>query len=175
MFAHNGLVIAGGANTCSGSVAPKKTCSFEVEFAPKMIGPYSRIAQLFVTYNGASPAVTLSGDGTAVTLKAPKPTSFTAVDAGSVGSPKNISFSNPGTVSVTLGAAALGGTDPGSFKIFSDACSGKALAAKGKCTVGVEFARPSGASGKQSATLSIGYTFGANNGNVSSNLSGKVK
>jgi hypothetical protein len=68
----------------------------------------------------------------------------------------------------------LGGSHPGSFKIASDQCSGKALAPKGTCGIGVEFA-PGSASGTQRATLSISFNYGANNGNVSANLSGKVK
>jgi hypothetical protein len=119
--------------------------------------------------------VALAGDGIPVTLKSPKPSSFTPVSAGSLGSPKNIVFSNPSTVTVTFGTAVLGGSDPGSFKIASDQCSGQALAPKGICGVGVEFAPPGNASGTQSATLSVGFTYGANNGDVSANLSGKVK
>ena len=69
----------------------------------------------------------------------------------------------------------MSGSDPGSFKIASDQCSGKALAPKGTCGIGAEFAPPGSASGTQSATLSIPFSYGANNGNVSANLSGKVK
>ena len=70
---------------------------------------------------------------------------------------------------------ALGGTDPVSFKTAGDQCSGQALAPTGKCGIGVEFAPPGNASGTQSATLTISFTYGANQGNVSASLSGKVK
>ncbi len=65
------FTIAGGPNTCTGStIAPKKTCSFEVEFAPITSEP--RRGSIDVTYNGTSPAVALRGTGIAVTLIAPK-------------------------------------------------------------------------------------------------------
>jgi len=169
------FTIAGGANTCSGnSIAPKKTCSFSVEFVPTTVSNFSGGA-IHVTYNGTSPALSLAGDGIGVTLKAPKSASFPPVSAGSMGSPKNIVFSNSSTVTVTFGTAVLGGSDPVSFKLASNQCSGQALAPKGMCGIGVEFAPPGNASGTQSATLSLGCTYGANASNVSANLSGKVK
>jgi len=128
-----------------------------------------------VSYNGTSPAVALEGDGVALTLKAPKSQSFAAVDAGMAGSPRKIEISNSSTVPVTLGTAALGGTDPGSFEIMSDQCSGRPLAAKGKCTVAVSFAPPGTASGAQSSMLSFGFTYGPNRGSVSTGLNSKVK
>jgi uncharacterized repeat protein (TIGR03803 family) len=56
--------IAGGANTCSGNtIAPKKTCTFAVEFAPTSIGKV--IGGVDVTYNGTSPSLVLEGNGVA--------------------------------------------------------------------------------------------------------------
>ena len=56
--------IASAANTCSGQIiAPKKHCSFEVEFAPTSVGDVTD-GSIDVTYNGASPAVALAGNGT---------------------------------------------------------------------------------------------------------------
>ena len=76
---------------------------------------------------------------------------------------------------MTLGTAMLGGTDPGSFKIATDKCSGQPLAPKGTCAIEVELAPPGNATGTQSATLAVPYTYGANQGSVSTDLSGKVK
>ncbi len=59
------FMIAGRANTCSGeTIAPKKTCSFEVEFSPTAVGKVTD-GSIDVTYNGTSPAVTLEGNGVA--------------------------------------------------------------------------------------------------------------
>ncbi|MGA7618510.1 NHL repeat-containing protein [Candidatus Binatus sp.] len=169
------FVVAGGENTCSSqTIEPKKKCSFEVEFAPATPGAVSD-QTIDVGYNGGSPAMSLSGTGIAVTLKAPKSESFTAVDAGVTGKAKNIELSNSSTVPVTLETAALGAPDPGSFTIASDGCSGQVLAPKGKCAVAVEFAPPGTASGTQTSTLSFGFTYGANSGSVSTALKSKVK
>jgi sugar lactone lactonase YvrE len=168
------FTLAGGQNTCTESIAPKKTCSFEVEFAPAMVGSVTG-GSVRVTYNGLSPVVTLGGDGVAVILKSPRTSSFAPVNAGSVGAAKNIVFSNPSTVAVTFGTAVLAGSASGSFKIGIDRCSGQQLAPKATCGIGVEFAPPSTGSGAQSAILSVGFTYGTNQANVSADLSGKVK
>ncbi len=97
------FVVAGGENTCSGqSIEPKKKCSFEVEFAPATPGAVSN-ATIEVAYNGASPAMSLSGTGIAVTLNAPSKETFSSVAAGATGKAKKIKISNPATVSVNLG------------------------------------------------------------------------
>jgi len=119
--------------------------------------------------------VSLAGDGIAVTLKAPKSASFSDVDAGAAGKPKNVEISNSSTVPVTLETATLGAPDAGSFTITSDECSGELIAAKGKCKVAIKFAPPGAASGAQTSTLSFGFTYGANTGNVSTDLKSKVK
>jgi len=164
-----------GMDTCSDqTIEPKKKCEFEVEFAPATPGAVSD-ETIDVNYNGGSPAVSLSGTGIAVTLKAPKSESFTAVDAGVTGKAKNIELSNSSTVSVTLKTAALGAPDPDSFTIAGDGCSGQVLAPKSKCAVAVEFAPPGSASGAQTSTLSFGFIYGANSGSVSTALKSKVK
>ncbi len=170
------FVIAGGSDSCSGqSIAVKKKCSFDVEFAPATVADVTG-GSIDVIYNGTSPAVGLQGNGIAVTLKAPKSESFSAVDAGSTtGKPKNVEISNSSTVPVTLETATLGAPDPGSFTITSDECSGELIAPKGKRTVAIKFAPPGGASGAQTSTLSFGFTYGANNGSVSTALKSKVK
>jgi hypothetical protein len=169
------FTIAGGPNTCTGeTIATKKICSFNLEFVPTTVGEVSG-GSIEVTYNGASPAVVLAGNGIAVTLRAPKSESFPSENAGNVGTPKNIVLSNPSAVTLTFGAAVLGGSDPGSFKIASDPCSGQPLAPKAACAIGVEFAPPGDGNGTQRATLSLGFTYGVNGGNVLADLSGKVK
>ena len=186
--ANSPFKIVGRANTCSGdTIAPKKTCSFYVEFAPTSpsifcdlnCAPYKATGSIDVNYDGANPSVALAGEG--IVLNAPKSRSFPSVRAGSHGTPKKIVISNPSILMVTLGTGfgtvSLGGSDPGSFKITSDSCSGQPLPPKGACGIGVEFAPPGNANGTQSATLSIGYTYGGTNGggDVSTSLAGKVK
>jgi hypothetical protein len=168
------FMIASSGNSCTGrTIAPKKTCSFEVEFAPQTLGPAT--GSFYVIYNGTSPTGPLTGNGAAVTLKAPKSLSLPPQSAGSIGKPKSLVILNPSTVTVAFGRATVGGSAPGSFQIAGDQCLGQALAPKGKCGIGIEFSPSGNTSGTQSATLSLGFAYGANNGEVSVNLSGKVK
>jgi hypothetical protein len=169
------FTIATGTDTCSGKIIPpKRSCSFEVEYTPTNVGNMDGGIAV-VAYNGTSPEIELEGIGLAVALKAPKSESFAPESPGSIGTPKSIEISNPSTATVTLGTAMIGGSDPSSFKIASDQCSGLPLAPKGKCSVGMEFTPPGNASGTQSATLAVPFTYGANQDAVATNLTGKVK
>ncbi len=168
------FAIAGVENTCSGqSIAAKKKCSFEVEFSPATPGAVSG-GSIEVSYNGTSPAVSLSGAGIAVTLKAPSKETFSPVAAGGTGKPKAIKISNPATVNLGLGVTSIADTDPTAFTITANTCTGT-LAAKGNCTITMEFTPGSGATGAQSATVGFSYTYGANTGVVSIPISGTVK
>ena len=169
------FMIAATGNTCSGhTIAPKKTCSFEVEFTPATVENVTN-GSIHVDYNGTSPAVTLTGEGIAVALKASTSLALPAQAPGTIGKARGLTLSNPNTVSVVLGSASRSGADAGSFKIASDTCSGHSLAAKGKCAIGLEFAPPANATGTQTATLSVGFTYGGNPGGASINLIGTIK
>ncbi len=168
------FAIAGGEDTCSDqTIEPKKKCEFDVEFAPATPSAVSD-ETIDVSYNGVNPAVALEGDGVAVTLKAPSKEKFSSVAAGASGKAKKIKISNPATVSVDLLATSVGGTDPTAFSITANTCT-VTLAAKGSCTIAMEFTPKSGATGVQSATVRFSYTYGANDGVVSIPISGTVK
>ena len=163
-----------GEDTCSGqTIAPKKKCSFDIEFAPATPGVVSDQA-IDVLFNGESPAMNLSGTGLAVTLKAPSKEKFSPVAAGGTGKSKKIKISNPATVSLSLGTTIVGGIDPTAFTIAGNGCTGT-LAAKGNCTITMEFTPGSAATGEQSATVGFSYTYGVNAGAVSIPISGSVK
>jgi len=164
-----------GADTCAGqTIAAKKKCSFEVEFAPATPNAVTG-GSIDVSYNGTSPAVSLSGIGVEVTLKAPSKETFSPVAAGSIGKSKKIKISNPGTVSVSLGATSISGSDPTAFTITANSCTSTLAAKPGNCTITMEFTPKSGATGAQSATVGFSYTYGANAGAVSIPISGTVK
>jgi uncharacterized repeat protein (TIGR03803 family) len=58
------FTIVSRADTCSGhGIAPKRSCSMYIEFAPSMAGLVND-GSIDVPYNGPSPAVTLAGNGT---------------------------------------------------------------------------------------------------------------
>jgi len=169
------FMVAGSPNTCTGStIAPKKTCVFDIEFAPTTVANAGG-GSIDVSYNGLSPKVTLVGNGIAVTLNAPSRETFSSVAAGSDGKPKTIRISNPATVSVDLGITSIGGTDPGAFKIMANTCTGTLARKPGSCAISIEFTPGGGATGMQSATVELRYTYGANEGSVSIPISGTVK
>jgi uncharacterized repeat protein (TIGR03803 family) len=61
----------GGVNTCAGkTIAPKKTCSFEVEYAPTTVGEVDG-GFAIVGYNGTTPLVALKGIAIAPKVKKP--------------------------------------------------------------------------------------------------------
>lgn len=149
------FAIAGGEDACTGqSVAPKKNCSFDVEFAPVTVANVT--GAIDVTYNGTSPAVALDGDSIAVTLTAAEVEIICRGRCRRHRQAGRTSRSRIRTRSlVTLGTATLGAPNPGSFAITSDGCAGQPLPLKGKCIVAVEFAPPGTASGAQSSALSF--------------------
>ena len=64
---------------------------------------------------------------------------FPEVKVGETSARQSISFTNIGTTSTTLGAAALDGDQPADFAITGDDCSGATLAVGASCSVGVSF------------------------------------
>ena len=169
------FAVAPGSDTCSRqTIAAKGRCTFSLVFMPTSVARGIG-GSVDVTYNGTSPSMTLKGNGTAVALDFPKLRGLGAATAGTLGKSSTLAIRNPSTVPVTFATAMLGGTNPDSFSITSDNCSSEALAAKDRCDVVVQFSPGMAASGKQTGTLSLGYTYGSNAGNVSINLQGIAK
>lgn len=106
-----------------------------------------------VSRTGSTFVVSINGGGPVLSVKPG------AVSFGAVGVPgtalQTVRIENIGTTDVTLGAMALGGADPGQFRIpvAKDLCSGQSLAPAQTCTVGVKFKPTNG--GPQSADLLI--------------------
>ena len=65
---------------------------------------------------------------------------FGSILVGDVSAPQTVTISNAGTQSLTLGSAAITGTNAGDFGLGSDACSGATLAAGASCSTSVTFA-----------------------------------
>ena len=166
-----------GTDGCSGhTVPPKKSCTVMVQFSP--LTPVPSTGLLSVPYNGATPVtVSLSGDGTAVSLKVPATVAFAAVGAGSTGAQKLVTISNLSkTATVQMGATP---NPSGPFtKGITDTCSSASIKPRGNCKIGIEFQPPKGSTSKStlSGSLSLSFTYGSNNGSVPPiALSGKVK
>ena len=138
---------------CNGMSLPSNgTCAIAVHFAPTKSGAAS--ATLSVTATpGGSVDVALSGTGGSAGSIAftASSQSFGTVGTGSTSAPTTFTLSNGGgspTGAITL---TLGGADAAQFAKSNDGCSGKPLAASGKCTVDVLFAPTK--TGALSATL----------------------
>jgi len=163
--------IAPGTDLCSGqSVAPKKSCTVMVLFSPSM--PVASSGSLSAPYNGGSATVSLSGNGTVVSLKAPTLVSFSPVAVGSSGAQKAIAISNlSATATVQIGTAVLHGPF---IKGSTDSCSNTSLKPKGKCTIGVEFQPTSPTT--TAGSLGLTFTYGVNAGTpLAVSLVGKIK
>src|SRR5579863_5971805 len=90
-------------DTCSNAtVQPNQNCTVDVTFSPSATGSVSQT--MTIPYNGASPAETLTGTGTAVVLKAPKSKTLPRAQAGALGKPINITISNKSAASVLMSA-----------------------------------------------------------------------
>jgi len=163
------FAIVTDSDHCSGqTLAPKKTCIFELNFQPATVGGFS--ATLAIPFNGGpEPEISLAGTGLSVALKGPKSETLGTAAAGSIGKAKTSTISNPGSVSVTVDTASLSGP----FTIVTDTCA--TLAPEGKCEISLEFTPPAGATGPQSGQLSLPYTYGSNSGTYRAALSGTAK
>jgi hypothetical protein len=163
------------SDLCSNqTILPKKSCPMMVQFAPTTPGPGS--GSVSAPYNGGTATVSLSGNGTPVSIKAPTTVVFAPVAAGSMGNPKLVTFINLSkTATVQMGSAPTPG---GPFSIASDTCSGMPIGPRGKCIIGLQFAAPQDAASKSvvPGTLDVSFTYGLNAGLVPTiSLMGKVK
>ncbi|HXW85437.1 MAG TPA: choice-of-anchor D domain-containing protein, partial [Candidatus Binataceae bacterium] len=166
------------ADKCSGTtVAPKKDCTLEVVFTPQSPGAATP-GTLVVPYNGTPPTVTLNGTGATVTLSASKSVAFGHAAAGSSGKTKTITVTNHTKVAVAIGISAVAGAEESSFTLVAgdDTCSESTLAAGSGCKIEVQFTPEASASGKQSATLNLPFTYGPQqtSGNLAVGLTGNL-
>lgn len=174
LTAPTGFVIVSGSDTCSGqAIVTRKSCSVSLEFKPSAPGPAS--GALTIPYNGATDgSVSLSGNGTQVTLRKPATVVFAPVAAGTLGKAKPVSIMNPSaTASVVLSAAALSGP----YAPSTDTCSGATLAPHGRCAISLEFSPPPGSIAKMTmpGSLNFDYTYGSNPGSAPVTLTGTVR
>ena len=146
------------AKTCGANLAVSASCMVSVTFAPSANGP--RTATLtFTDSAGNSPqTVALSGTGANTGANVnPASLSFAAVALGSTSSPQSVTFSNTGSLSISVSTIAISGANAGDFAVSAKTC-GANLSVSASCTVGVTFA-PS-ANGTRTATLTFTDTAG---------------
>lgn len=125
---------------CMGlALGPSESCTLEVVFFPDLEGAKSAV--LTASDGNEEAEASLAGFSGVPVLKAsPAFVSFPDTAAGGSSVPVTITVSNVGPGVAYDVEIALGGTDPFSFEISGDACSGQTLAASETCTVDVVFA-----------------------------------
>ncbi len=124
-------------NTCNGSIAPKKSCTFSVTFDPAATGSAS--AALSITDNGGgSPqTVPLTGAGITPVVVAPTSLTYPVQVLKTTSAAQLVTITNNTTSAITFSSIAITGTDPGDFA-QTNTC-GTSLAASSSCTVSVTF------------------------------------
>ena len=137
-------------NTCGSNVAPGASCTINVSFAPTAAG--SRSAALTITDNAAgSPhSVPLSGTGTIVKLL-PANLNFGNQQVGTMSSPKMVTLTNLGTVTLNITTVKITGSNAGDFS-QTNTC-GSTVAPGASCTISVTF-KPK-AVGTRSGSVSV--------------------
>jgi hypothetical protein len=147
------IVTDGCSNT---SVAIGASCEISLHFMPTSEGAAS--ASLSIPSDDpTSPAtVALSGTGTAPDeAVSPTELDFGEQGTGTPSATQSVTVANSadGTGPLVLGSVALAGSDPASYDLVFDACSGQSLSPGDTCKVGVRFAPSAG--GQRNATLLI--------------------
>jgi len=145
------------SDTCSrATLNPGTTCQVGVTFAPTASG--ATVASLIVPGGGpGAPTLTarLGGSGTsAAAALVPRLVRFDEREVGTGPTdPTPLELESVGTAPRRVTSVAIGGANPGSFRITSDACSGRAIAPGASCPIEVVF-QPQSAGGL-GATLDV--------------------
>ncbi|HYJ21837.1 MAG TPA: choice-of-anchor D domain-containing protein [Solirubrobacterales bacterium] len=136
-----------GENRCGGKLAPGASCEIDIAFEPNSAGPKVGEVQVADLSGIVAPAsADLIGAGAG-----PRLTSdllggyFDQAAVGSVSGPKTLTFTNEGTLGLTLTEVRLGASslnaDADQFRLLGGSCApGLVLEPERSCTVDVGFA-----------------------------------
>jgi PKD repeat protein len=126
-------------NTCTGSLATGKTCTFGITFNPVFVGTIEGSAAVAYTGNNSPQLVDLTGTSEADLTAAPTKLTFSAQGVGTASTAKAVKITNNSAGAVTLRSVV----SSGDFEIQGSgttcALSGGTLAAKATCTIEVQF------------------------------------
>jgi DNA-binding beta-propeller fold protein YncE len=159
---------AQATNTCTGSIAPGKTCTIGITFAPTATG--SRSAKLALTDDaqGSPQTVTLSGMGELQATVSPTSLTFAAETVGTTSAAKIVTLTNNLSTALPI-SITFTGADSGDFG-QTDTCNGS-VPAKSHCTISVTFMAK--ATGARTAALKVNDS--ANNSPQTVSLTGTGK
>lgn len=138
--------------TCSSAtpIAPGGSCSVSIVFLPSASGTRTGVLTLYGNVQGGQATATLSGTGTppAAIVLTPVLVTFPQTSVGATSATQNITISNTGGTTATLGTPTLSGD----FILTANTCAATLAPGVG-CTVSVGF-RPT-ASGSRTGTLTV--------------------
>jgi FG-GAP-like repeat/Abnormal spindle-like microcephaly-assoc'd, ASPM-SPD-2-Hydin len=143
-----------GTASCTSTtgVAPGKTCTITVTFAPTAFGNLSATLDVADNAAGSPQVVTLSGSGSGPTASlAPTSLAFGGQSLNSAGAAKSVTLTNSGNTALAISKVAVTGSAASQF-VPTNAC-GASVAAGASCTISVVFTPTS--TGNQSASLAI--------------------
>jgi FtsP/CotA-like multicopper oxidase with cupredoxin domain len=139
LFGANAAEFAFTTSCGGGTLAAGTSCSIDVTFAPRTVGPKTAFLEIAGT-DGASPlplvTVALSGSDVApVAVLAPSPLSFPGAQAQATTSAlQTLLLSNAGSAPLLIGGIAISGD----FAIAANGC-GASLVPGGSCALGIAF------------------------------------
>ncbi|WP_245631983.1 choice-of-anchor D domain-containing protein [Edaphobacter aggregans] len=141
-------------DNCVGApIAVGQSCMVQVTFAPVATGNRSATMTISGNVAGGQGTVALSGTATAAgaVVLTPVVLSFPSTAVNATSAAQNITVSNTGGASLSLGAAAV----TGDFRISANTC-GATLAANTGCTVAIVFAPTASGTRTGSFTIAAG-------------------
>lgn len=158
------------SSTCAGhTLAPAQSCSIQIRFTPQSTG--TRTAAVRVDGADAPLLVMLAGDGLAgPSTIGVSPAMIAFGSSAAPGTRRSVTVTNPGASPSGALSTTLGGTNPSSYVLVNNTCSGAVLAPGASCTLAVE-TTCTGVTQPQSAVLSIVATPG---GSASVPITGTV-
>jgi hypothetical protein len=146
------LNFAVASNSCTGGVAPTKTCTVGITFSPTAVGSAPGTLTFTDSASTSPQTVSLSGTGSAPVTVSPTSLSFSTTVAGNTSAAKTVTLTNSQSVALSFSNITA---SPG-FAVASNSCTGGVAPSK-TCTVGVSFS-PTGV-GSAAGTLT--FTDGA--------------
>ncbi len=143
-------------NNCNAlPLAVNSSCTMSVTLVPQAVGLRTATLDVSTNESGSPQSVNLSGTGTAPLVTfLPGSVSFaTSIPVGGNSAATTVTVTNAGTAPLNISGVAIAGTNPGDFKLASNACATVTLQASQSCNVSVTFAPQ--AVGTRTATLTV--------------------
>ena len=156
-------------NRCALALAPKHSCSIDVQLAPTVVNP-SISSYLVIPYNGTAVQIAVKGSGAPVKASAPKVVNLGQSKLGAIGASRRVTVANHSNVELD-GLTLIPPQTP-NFTLENDGCSGQPLLPKTKCSVTVQFRPATTTPGTISDEFGFSYSYGTNVDSVSVELRG---